>query len=94
MTAQSGLMTQDKNQLDYTTDLSRITSPDFTFSKRQIGALLVILGGAGFLGLLLLDVLGGGREGGIGPAQSMALAIMAVVALLGLLLIAGGKKPI
>lgn len=87
-------MTPDKNQPDYTTDLSKITSTEFTFSKRQIGLLLAVLGGLGFIGLLLLDVIGGGREGGIGPAQQIAMAIMATIALLGLLLIAGGKKPI
>lgn len=87
-------MKPDNDQLDYTTDLSQITSTEFTFSKRQMGIVLAAIGGLGFIGLLMLDILGGGREGGIGPAQQIALVIMAVVALLGLLLIAGGKKPI
>src|SRR5688572_20973656 len=48
--------------------LWRFFNPEFSFTKRQIGLLLLLLGGTGFLLLLLLDVVGMGREGGFGPA--------------------------
>jgi hypothetical protein len=73
--------------------LWRFLHPEFSFTKRQIGLLLLLIGGAGFLLLLLLDVVGMGREGGFGPAQRAGLGIFAAAALLGLTLIPLGDVP-
>ena len=73
--------------------LTQILSPQFTFTKRQIGIALALIGGIAFLGILGLDVIGGGREGGIGPAQMAALVVMALVTLVGLSLIPLGDDP-
>jgi hypothetical protein len=68
-------------------------SNHFTFSKRGLGWLLVISGGLGLLGILGIDVLDIGREGGIGPAQQIALGLAVVMLLIGLTLIPLGKDP-
>jgi hypothetical protein len=60
---------------------------DFTLTKRQLGILLFSAGLLAFIALLALDLVGGGREGGIGPAQRLALILSAVTALIGLTLI-------
>lgn len=73
--------------------LWRILHPDFAFTKRQIGVLLLIGGSLGFIGLLALDVIGVGREGGIGPAQRAGLGVFGAAALLGLSLIPLGDMP-
>ncbi len=76
-----------------THNIREILSSDFTFTKRQLGIILLTIGGLSFLGILGLDLVGGGREGGIGPAQLAALVVMAFVALIGLSLIPLGDKP-
>jgi len=43
--------------------------------------------------ILAVDVLDFGREGGIGPAQSAALAVCGLLALVGLTLIPLGDNP-
>ncbi len=68
-------------------------STDYTITKRQLGILLITIGGLGTIGILAIDFLGGGQQGGIGPAQMFALAIMVVVALVGLTLIPLGDDP-
>lgn len=68
-----------------------ITSRDFTFTKRQLGLLMFIGGILGVVGLLALDALGGGREGGIGPAQRLAIILMGLIAFIGLTLIPLGS---
>jgi hypothetical protein len=68
-------------------------SNHFTFSKRGLGWLLVISGGLGLLGILGIDVLDIGREGGIGPAQQIALSLAVVMLLIGLTLIPLGQDP-
>jgi predicted MFS family arabinose efflux permease len=73
--------------------LNYFLSDHFTFTKRQLGVLLFVGGVVGCLGMLLLDSLGGGREGGIGPAQRIAIVLMALTALFGLTLIPLGKTP-
>ncbi|GEM_PF-585119 len=73
--------------------LWRFLHPDFSFSKRQIGLLLLLVGAAGFVLLLLLDVIGMGHEGGYGPAQRAGLGFFAAVGLLGLSLIPLGESP-
>jgi hypothetical protein len=66
---------------------------DFTFSKRQLGWLLLILGGLAAGGIIAIDLLDAGREGGIGPAQQLALVVSVGLALLGLTLIPLGDDP-
>jgi hypothetical protein len=68
-------------------------SNQFTFSKRGLGWLLVISGGLGILGIIGVDILDVGREGGIGPAQQIALGLAAVMLIIGLTLIPLGKDP-
>ena len=60
---------------------------DFTFTKKQLGLLFVAIGIVGAVGILSLDVINAGREGGIGPAQRLALGIAITIALIGLTLI-------
>lgn len=86
-------MTEQQANQQTTHDLKQVLSPEFTFTKRQIGIVLAIAGGIIFLGILGLDVIGGGREGGIGPAQMAALFVMALVTLIGLSLIPLGDDP-
>jgi hypothetical protein len=68
-------------------------SNHFTFSKRGLGWLLVCGAALGILGVLAVDILDVGREGGIGPAQQIALALSVVVGLIGLTLVPLGKDP-
>lgn len=65
----------------------------FTLTKRHLGLLLFIGGVLGFIGILAIDLLDAGREGGIGPAQQIALGLMATAALIGLTLIPLGNHP-
>lgn len=60
---------------------------DKPLTKRQLGLLLVLGGMAGFVAILAVDLIDVGREGGIGPAQQIALALMMAVTLAGLTLI-------
>lgn len=83
----------EKQMPETTSDLRHILSENFTMSKRQLGLVLLIGGVVGFIGLLALDLIGGGREGGIGPAQRAALILMAGIALFGATLIPLGDKP-
>ena len=68
-------------------------SNDFTFSKRGLGWLLVISGGLGIIAILGVDVLDIGREGGVGPAQRIAIGLAVVMLIIGLTLIPLGKDP-
>ena len=68
-------------------------SNHFTFSKRGLGWLLVISGGLGIIAVLGVDVLDIGREGGVGPAQRIAIGLAVVMLLIGLTLIPLGKDP-
>lgn len=62
-------------------------SNHFTFSKRLLGLLLLIGGIVAFVAVLSVDIFDVGREGGIGPAQRIALGGAVLIALLGLTLI-------
>lgn len=73
--------------------LPRIFSNHFTLTKRHLGWLLLIGGGLAFIVIIGVDVLDVGREGGIGPAQRLALGLSALIALVGLSLIPLGSTP-
>ena len=62
-------------------------------SKRQLGLLLVLTGSVGFIGVLAIDLLDAGREGGLGPAQSLALGAMILIVIVGLSLLPLGDRP-
>lgn len=66
---------------------------DFTLTKRHLGILLLLAGVVGFLGILAVDLLDIGREGGIGPTQQIALGLCVLVALVGLSLLPLGNDP-
>lgn len=66
---------------------------DFTFTKRQLGLLLLIGGSLAFAAILAIDLIDAGREGGIGPVQRIALGFAGALALLGLSLIPAGNDP-
>ncbi len=68
-------------------------SAEFTFSKRMLGILFILGGIFGFVGILMIDILDVGREGGIGPAQKLALGGCIALTLLGLTLLPLGKAP-
>lgn len=68
-------------------------SNDFTLTKRHLGILLLLAGVFGAAGLLAIDILDVGREGGIGPAQQMALGLCGLMALVGVTLIPLGNDP-
>ena len=62
-------------------------------SKRQLGLLLIAGGVAGIVAVQAVDVLGAGRDGGIGHTQRLALGGMILVALVGLTLLPFGDRP-
>lgn len=64
-----------------------ILSKSFTFTKRQLGLLMLIAGIGGFIAIIGIDVIDVGRDGGIGPAQQIALGITVLIALVGLTLL-------
>lgn len=67
-------------------------SDTFTVSKRLLGVVLFIGGAGGFALLLLLDQITGATDGGVGPAQQIALVLCALAAFIGLTLIPLGRK--
>jgi len=73
--------------------LLAMLSKDFIVTKRQLGIMLTVLGGLGVIGILAVDILNAGQQGGIGPAQAFALGIMVVIAIVGLTLIPLGDTP-
>ncbi|MDQ7034550.1 MAG: hypothetical protein Q9P01_06860 [Anaerolineae bacterium] len=76
-------MEEKPEQVEESSELRYILTSRFTVSKRQLGIVLLLLGIIGFIGIFALDYIGGGREGGIGPAQHAALILMVVIALFG-----------
>lgn len=64
----------------------------FTLTKRHLGLLLLIGGILGFLAILAVDILDFGREGGIGPAQRIALGGCVLMVLVGFTLIPLGDQ--
>lgn len=63
--------------------------PMFTkpLTKRQLGLLMVAGGLFGFLAIMAVDLIDLGREGGIGPAQQIALGLSLATVLIGLTLL-------
>lgn len=82
------------NEQPYTHRWRDILSPDFTFTKRQLGIVLLIGGSLAFVVIFAMDFIGAGREGGIGPAQQAALGLSALTALIGASLIPLGDRPV
>ena len=70
-----------------------MNSPDRGITKRQLGILLAVFGILAFIGILAIDLLDVGRQGGIGPAQSLALMLTAIMTIIGLTLIPLGDAP-
>jgi len=68
-------------------------SNHFTLTKRLLGLLMLIGGIAGFAAIMAIDLFDVGREGGIGPAQQIALALSVLLAFLGVTLIPLGDDP-
>ena len=68
-------------------------SNHYILTKRHLGIALLIVGSLAFIAIMLIDVLDVGREGGIGPAQRIALGASIGLALLGLTLIPLGNRP-
>ena len=62
-------------------------------SKRQLGMILLVGGILGFCVILAVDIVDAGREGGIGPAQRIALLAMVLSAVVGLTLLPLGDMP-
>ena len=67
--------------------LARFWSVDYRPSKRDLALLLIIGGLLATAGLLALDLVDGGREGGIGPAQRAALLACGLGIVVGRLLL-------
>lgn len=70
--------------------IRRFFSPEFTFSKRLLGLVLVIGGVLGCAALIAYDLIRQSDQG-IGPAQRAAMIVLGAAALLGLTLIPLGK---
>jgi hypothetical protein len=87
-------MEEKSEQSEHTSDLRYIFTDKFTVSKRQLGIALTIVGIIGFIGMLALDFVGGGREGGIGPMQRAALILMIVITVFGVSLIPLGDTAV
>ncbi len=75
------------------TKLGFMNGDDGGLTKRQLGIILSLLGALALVAILAIDALDFGRQGGIGPAQSLALAVAAITALVGLTLIPLGDAP-
>ncbi len=75
------------------TKLPLMDSDDRAITKRQLGIALAVIGILGFAGILAIDLIDVGRQGGIGPAQSLALLLMAALTIIGLSLVPLGDAP-
>jgi hypothetical protein len=70
--------------------IRRFFSPEFTFSKRLLGWVLIAIGLLGCVGLLAFDWIRQSDQG-IGPAQRAAMLALGAGALVGLTLLPLGK---
>jgi hypothetical protein len=82
-----------KLQASYDILWRMIFSNTFTFTKRQIGWLLVIGDVVGALGILALNLIRHKPVSEIGPAQQLVFVLFAVGLLIGLSLIPLGDAP-
>ena len=73
--------------------LRGMNAQEASLSKRQLGMILLVGGALGFCAILAVDIVDVGREGGIGPAQTVGLLTMALAALVGLSLLPLGDAP-
>ena len=73
--------------------LRAMNADETGLTKRQLGWLLLVGGALGFCAILAVDIIDVGREGGIGPAQTVGLLSMALAALVGLSLLPLGDAP-
>ncbi len=73
--------------------LCAMLTSDFTFSKRQLGLILLVAGLLAAGGIFAIDIIDFGREGGIGPAQRAAIALMLLLAFVGMTLLPLGDDP-
>ncbi|MCY4466577.1 MAG: hypothetical protein OXE46_13695 [Chloroflexi bacterium] len=73
--------------------LRAMNADDTGISKQQLGMILLVGGIVGFCAILSVDIMDVGREGGIGPAQTLALIAMALVVVVGLTLLPLGDAP-
>lgn len=73
--------------------LCAMLSNRFTLTKRLLGVLMLLVGIGGFAAIFAIDIIDVGREGGVGPAQQIALGGCVLIALVGLTLIPLGKQP-
>jgi hypothetical protein len=71
--------------------LKHFFSPEFTFSKRLLGAVMLIGGVLGCVALIAFDLIRQ-SDHGIGPAQRNAMLVLGAAALVGLTLIPLGKR--
>ncbi|MBE2268167.1 MAG: hypothetical protein IAE80_08020 [Anaerolinea sp.] len=62
-------------------------------TKRLLGLLMLIFGAGGFCAIVAIDLIRPAHEGGIGPAQQIALIGCAGLAIVGLTLIPLGNDP-
>lgn len=67
--------------------------PDFTFTKRQLGLAMLIIGLLAAGAIFAIDIIDFGREGGIGPAQRSAIILMLIMAAIGATLLPLGDDP-
>ena len=75
------------------TKLGAMQGQEEGITKRQLGLLMALGGIIGFGAILAIDIVDAGRPGGIGPAQTMALALAAACAIIGLTLVPFGDAP-
>ncbi len=66
---------------------------DPPLTKRQLGWLMIFAGVLLVLGSLLVDVVGAGQFGGLGPAQRQAIGAGLFILLFGLSLLPLGNLP-
>lgn len=62
-------------------------------TKRQLGAMFILLGVGAAAAMFAMDLLGAGQFQGIGPAQRRALLVAALAVGFGLTLLPLGDRP-
>ena len=62
-------------------------------TKRMVGIALALFGMVATAGVMAVDIVGAGKWGGMGPAQSLAVRAAFGVFLIGLSLVPLGDRP-